>query len=89
LPACLDHVVYFYSDYVNLKVVNMPHNKNEPTRLELYKAGKIEDRHSIRPPHVPAAEENKESGGSIGLRPEVITIGLMLIALLILTVIAI
>lgn len=81
-------VVYCYSiDYENLKVVNMPTNKNEPSRLELYKAGKIEGRHAIRPPHVAALDENKESGGGIRLRPEVITIALMVIALLILALV--
>ena len=66
----------------------MPLNKNEPSRLELYKAGKIEGRHAMRPPHVAAVEEkDEESGGSVGLRPEVITIGLMIIALLILALV--
>lgn len=65
----------------------MPLNKNEPSRLELYKAGKIEGRHAMRPPHVAAVEENEESGGSAGLRPEVITIGLMIIALLVLALV--
>lgn len=53
----------------------------------MYKAGKIEERRSVRPPHVPAKEEVavEEIAESVKLlRPELIAIGLMVILLIIL-----
>lgn len=65
----------------------MPHNKQEPNRLELYKAGKLEERRSKRPHHEPIKEEKiiEEEQQSFKLSPGAIAIGLMVIALLILT----
>jgi hypothetical protein len=65
----------------------MSPNKQEPSRLELYKAGKIEERRSVRPPHVQVKEEVavEEIAESVKLlRPELIAIGLMVILLIIL-----
>jgi len=68
----------------------MPNSKNEPTRFELYQAGKIEGRRSFRPPHVPEQTEKKYDidDESINLRPTVIVIALMVAVLLTLAVIA-
>lgn len=78
------------ADHVNLKVVHMPDAKNEPTRFELYQAGKIEGRRSFRPPHAPRVDEKKDDvdDESISLRPTVIVIALMVVVLLVLTAIA-
>ena len=71
----------------------MPNNKQEPSRLELYKAGKIEGRRSARTPLVPdkAVEEqiDKENEEGSKLRPEVAILALMVILLLIIAAIAI
>ena len=68
----------------------MPNSKNEPTRFELYQAGKIEGRRSFRPPHVPELDDKKGDAddASISLRPTVIVIALMVAVLLVLTAIA-
>lgn len=68
----------------------MPDTKNEPTRFELYQAGKIEGRRSFRPPIVPevAAKEEEVETASINLRPTVIVIALMVIVLLVLALVA-
>ena len=65
---------------------NMANSKKQPTRLELYKAGKIEERHSIRPSHVPVNEvKTKEPDDEgIKLRPELIIIGVVVIIMLVL-----
>ncbi|MGV8934058.1 MAG: hypothetical protein ACOH1I_05510 [Gallionellaceae bacterium] len=63
-----------------------PHD-HESSRLELYKAGKIEERRSARAPHAPLQEalEVKENSESIKLlRPELIAIGLLLLLLVVL-----
>ncbi len=65
----------------------MSTHDQEPSRLELYKAGKIEERRSARAPHVPLQEalEVKENSESIKLlRPELIAIGLMVLLLVVL-----
>lgn len=64
----------------------MPPNNQEPSRLELYKAGKIEERRSVRPPHVAEKEEAaiEETVAGFKLRPELIAIGLMILLLIIL-----
>ena len=67
----------------------MPNTKNDHARLELFKAGKLEERRSPRPSIVPAHEEEKieENGEGFKLSPEIIAIGLMVIMLLALTII--
>lgn len=72
-----------------MKVAKMPPNRNEPSRLELYKAGKLEERHSPRPSLIPSkeAEVTEEDSGGIKLRAELIAIALMVIVLLILAAI--
>jgi hypothetical protein len=62
----------------------------DPSRLEMFKAGKIEDRRS-RPRPVPVITEVKEEEverGSLMLRPEIIAIGLLIAVLLVITAIA-
>jgi hypothetical protein len=68
----------------------MPDSKNEPTRFELYQAGKIEGRRSFRPPVVPdvAAKKDDVDDGSISFSPTVIVIALLVAVLLVLTAIA-
>lgn len=70
----------------------MPDTQHEPSRLELYKAGKLEERRSPRPPHVPKVEEvvseAAEEVVSFKLRPEMVAIVLMVIVLLVLTLVA-
>jgi hypothetical protein len=75
-----------------LEAVTMTTDKREPTRLELYKAGKIEERRSPRRPHIlehvePEIEEEKQQ--RFVMRPEMIAIGLFILLLLILTLIGI
>lgn len=62
-------------------------NKQEPTRLELYKAGKLEERRSERTHQAPLKEIKviEEEQKSVKLSPEAIAISLMVILLLILT----
>lgn len=67
----------------------MPNKENTPSRLDLYKAGKLEERRS-RPRVEPLiAETNPEEieRGSLMLRPEIIAIGLLIAVLLVLTAI--
>jgi hypothetical protein len=67
----------------------MPDHTNEPSRLELYKAGKLEERRTIRTHIAPTVEaEAAEPGNTSGLRPEVIALGILVIVLLIVTAIA-
>ena len=67
----------------------MPDHTNGPSRLELYKAGKLEERRTVRPQAALTAEtEPAEVDETIKLRPEVIAIALLLIVLLIVTAIA-
>lgn len=68
----------------------MPTNKQEPSRLELIKAGKLHDER--RAPRAPLAQHAPDSpasdtveGGSI--RPEAIALALLVILLLALTLI--
>lgn len=70
--------------------MEMPDSKNEPSRLELYKAGKLEERRGSRqrPPVVAAAEKVETDDGSIHLRPTVIVLALTVLALLVITFIA-
>lgn len=67
----------------------MPNTKNEHSRLELVKAGKLEERRTSRPPIIIAKEEPEvaETGDVFKLTPEIIAIALMVIMLLVLTVI--
>lgn len=67
----------------------MPTNEQVSSREALYKAGKLEERRSVRPPHVPEKievpiEENIEE---IKLRPELIAIALMALLLIALALI--
>lgn len=64
----------------------MPPNNQEPSRLELYQAGKIEERRSIRPSQLPEKEEAaiEETVAGFKLRPELVAIGLMILLLIIL-----
>ncbi len=70
----------------------MPDIQHEPSRLELYKAGKLEERRAPRPPQVPQVEDviSKEDEEIVGfkLRPEMIAIVLLAVVLLILTLVA-
>lgn len=68
----------------------MSDSKNEPTRFELYQAGKIEGRRSFRPQPVPevAAKKDEVDVEIVSIRPTVIVIGLMVVVLLVLTAIA-
>lgn len=64
----------------------MPSNKQEPSRLELYQAGKLDERRSKRPAHLPEVKvaeiETEEEQTSI--RPTALILGLMVIVLLVL-----
>ena len=63
---------------------------HEPSRLDLYKAGKLEERRSPRPPHTTElkVDQKMEEVGSFKLRPEIIAIALMVMVLLVLTLTA-
>lgn len=76
-------------DYTNLKAVNMSNSKNDHSRLELVKAGKLEERRAPRPSIILAKEEvvTEETEEGFKLTPEIIAIGLMVIMLLALTII--
>jgi urease gamma subunit len=64
----------------------MPNNKQEPTRLELYQAGKLDERRSKRPVHVHDVKEVtiETDAEQMSIRPTAIVIALMVIALLVL-----
>jgi len=68
----------------------MSDNINNPSRQDLPKTGKIEERRS-RPRPVPVIsdvkEEETEKGGLM-VRPEIIAIGLLIAVLLVITAIA-
>ena len=67
----------------------MPSDKKEPTRLELYKAGKLEER-SARRPSLDIEKAKKPVAKDTGkpkLRIEITVIGLMVLVLIILTLI--
>jgi hypothetical protein len=67
----------------------MPDRINEPSRLELYKAGKLDERRTVRSrvaPLVDATTAEPEKTSS--LRPEVIALGILVVVLLIVTAIA-
>ena len=66
----------------------MPLTKHEPNRIELVKAGKLEERKSPRPSIIPAKEEEKTVAdeAKLKLSREIIAIALMVIVLLVLTV---
>lgn len=68
----------------------MPNKENTPSRLDLYKAGKLEDRRTRPRPETVIAETNPDEveRGSLMLRPEIIAIGLLIAVLLVLTAIA-
>lgn len=68
----------------------MSDNVKDPSRLDLYKAGKLEERRT-RPRPAPIITEVKEDEtekGSLMLRPEIIAIGLLIAVLLVITAIA-
>lgn len=67
----------------------MTNTKHDPHRLELVKAGKLEERHAPRSSVIPVQGEEKieDTGDGFKLTPEVIAIALMVVMLLILTVI--
>ena len=67
----------------------MPNTKNDHSRLELVKAGKLEERRGPRPALIPAKEEEtiEEATEGFKLTPEIIAIALMVIMLLVLTII--
>ena len=68
----------------------MPNKENTPSRLDLYKAGKLEERRSRPRPEPVIAEPDPDQveRGSLMLRPEIIAIGLLIAVLLVLTAIA-
>jgi ABC-type oligopeptide transport system substrate-binding subunit len=74
-------------DDVILKAVKMPPNKQEPSRLELYKAGKLDERRSARSAHVPDVKKVAidPDDGQMNISPTAIVIALMVIVLLVLT----
>ena len=68
----------------------MPNTKHESHRLELVKAGKLEERQSVRrPSFIPKDEETiiEVDKDIVRLRPELIAIALMVIVLIVLTII--
>lgn len=67
----------------------MPNTKNDHSRLELVKAGKLDERRSPRASIIPAQEEVKieETENNFKLTPEIIAIALMVVMLLVLTII--
>ena len=82
----------FSTYYLNLKVVTMSDNKQDTSTQELDKTRKFERRSSNRVQVVQLKKDlpkEDEDELSVRFRPEVIAIGLMVIALLILTAIAI
>jgi hypothetical protein len=66
----------------------MSDHTNEPSRLELYKAGKLDERRNGRPRNAPVAEEAVTNKDSINLSPEVIAISLLVVVLLVITAVA-
>lgn len=65
----------------------MPDTKNQPSRLELYKAGKLEERHGKRPSQEPVHDvklDEANQAATAKLRPELIAIGIFVVVLLIL-----
>jgi hypothetical protein len=68
----------------------MPNTKHDPHRLELVKAGKLEERHSVRRPSIiPKQEEavDEPDKDVSRLRPELVAIAIMVIVLIVLTVV--
>lgn len=68
----------------------MSDNTKESSRLDLYKAGKLQERRS-RPRTVAVVTEVKEEEterSGLMVRPEIIAIGLLLAVLLVITAIA-
>ncbi|MFA6902199.1 MAG: hypothetical protein WC236_03855 [Gallionellaceae bacterium] len=67
----------------------MPNTKKEPSRLELVKAGKLEERRASRPAIIIAKEEPDipEADEGFKLTPEMMAIALMVVMLLILSVV--
>lgn len=62
----------------------MSPNRNELSRLELVKAGKLEERHSPRQTYIQSSEAvTAEDNNSSKLRKELIAIALLVIVLLI------
>lgn len=68
----------------------MPNTKHDPHRLELVKAGKLEERHSVRRPSIiPKQEEvvDEPDPEVRKLRPELIAIAIMVVVLIVLTLV--
>ena len=68
----------------------MQERKNEASRLDLYKAGKLEERRGPRQ-RIPIVEEAKQvevDKTETPLRPEIIALGVLVIALLVITMVA-
>lgn len=68
----------------------MSHSKHDPHRLELVQAGKLEERHSLRPPaHISHQEEiiEEDHKEAVRMRPELIAIAIMVIVLIVLAVV--
>jgi hypothetical protein len=63
---------------------------DHPTRLELYNAGKLEERRYPRhqPDPVVEVQNDKGESGSISIRPEIIAIAVLVVVLLVVTAIA-
>lgn len=68
----------------------MPDSNKQPSRFELYQAGKVEGRRSFRRPEAPIVEEVKavETGWNIKMSSTAIIIALMVTVLLVLAAIA-
>jgi len=63
----------------------MPNTKEQPSRLELYKAGKLDERHGKRPSQVPIHDvkpDEENLAAAAKLRPELIAIGIFIVVLL-------
>jgi len=68
----------------------MSDNTKDPSRLDLYKSGKLQERRSRPRPVAVVAEVKEEEIERSGLmvRPEIIAIGLLIAVLLVITAIA-
>lgn len=69
----------------------MSDHNNEPSRLDLYKSGKLEERRGSRRPAVAVAVKEKKAettNENTQLSPTIIALGLSVVLLLIITFIA-
>jgi hypothetical protein len=76
--------------FANERTVKMPDRKNEASRLDLYKAGKLDERRDSRKRAtiVEEAKETEVEEAASHLRPEIIALGVLVIALLVITLVA-